>query len=204
MPIIILLLSLSSILTKEPKSISLTFDEELGFYTIPVSFGSNDETFNIQVDTTTSETWIPSYKTSLKVKKYNISLSKTGQKTNKTFEVEDEDGDVRGKACYDSVKVGDISLNHFGFVLVDEFEYDFKDFPQGKLGLGYKQEHGVDFNFIGKLKQNNIIDREVFSINSDSKELVIGEFPSQFKNQLYTTCSITETKDLDDEYRQAW
>jgi hypothetical protein len=80
MPIIILLLSLSSILTKEPKSISLTFDEELGFYTIPVSFGSNDETFNIQVDTTTSETWIPSYKTSLKVKKYNISLSKTGQK----------------------------------------------------------------------------------------------------------------------------
>lgn len=204
MPIIILLLSLSSILTKEPKSISLTFEEELGFYTIPVSFGSNDETFNIQVDTTTSETWIPSYKTSLKVKKYNISLSKTGQKTNKTFEVEDEDGDVRGKACYDSVKVGDISLNHFGFVLVDEFEYDFKDFPQGKLGLGYKQEHGVDFNFIGKLKQNNIIDREVFSINSDSKELVIGEFPSQFKNQLYTTCSITETNDLDDEYRQAW
>ena len=125
MSVIILIFSLSYLLAKEPQSISLTFDEEQGFYTIPASFGSKEETFDIQVDTTTSETWIPSFKTTMNVKKYNISLSSTGQKTNKTFEVEDEDGDVRGKACYDSLKVGDISLNHFGFVLVDEFEYDF-------------------------------------------------------------------------------
>ena len=125
MSLIILLLSLSSIMTKEPQSISLTFDEELGFYTVPLSFGSKEETFDVQVDTTTSETWIPSYKTTLNIKKYNISQSSNGQKTNKTFEVEDEDGDVRGKACYDSIKIGDISLNHFGFVLVDEFEYEF-------------------------------------------------------------------------------
>ncbi len=204
MSVIILIFSLSYLLAKEPQSISLTFDEEQGFYIIPASFGSKEETFDIQVDTTTSETWIPSFKTTMNVKKYNISLSSTGQKTNKTFEVEDEDGDVRGKACYDSLKVGDISLNHFGFVLVDEFEYDFKDFPQGKLGLGFKQEHGDDFNFIGKLKKNNLIDREVFSIDGESKELIIGELPSKFKNQLYTTCSVSETNDLDDEYRQAW
>ena len=204
MSLIILLLSLSSFMTKEPQSISLTFDEELGFYTVPLSFGSKEETFDVQVDTTTSETWIPSYKTTLNVKKYNISQSSNGQKTNKTFEVEDEDGDVRGKACYDSLKIGDISLNHFGFVLVDEFEYEFKDFAQGKLGLGLKQEHGDDFNFVRKLKINNLIDREVFSINGDTKELIIGELPSQFKNQLYTTCSAAETNDLDDEYRQAW
>ena len=204
MSIIIFLLSLSYLLCIEPRSISLTFDEELGFYTVPVSFGSKEEVFNVQVDTTTSETWIPSYKTTLKVKKYNITQSTKGQKTNKTFEVEDEDGDVRGKACYDSVKVGDIMLDHFGFVLVDEFEFEFKDFAQGKLGLGYKQEHGIDFNFIGKLKEKKLIEKEVFSINADTKELVIGEIPTSFKNQLYTTCSVAETNDLDDEYRQAW
>lgn len=204
MSFIILLLSISTLFAKDPQSISLTYDKEQGFYTVPVTFGSKEEVFDIQVDTTTSETWIPSYKTTLNVKKYNISESSTGQKTNKTFEVEDEDGDVRGKACYDNIKVGDISLNHFGFVLVNEFEYNFKDFPQGKLGLGYKQEHGIDFNFIGKLKKNKLIEREVFSINHDTKELVIGELPTQFKNQLYTTCSVTETNDLDDEYRQAW
>jgi hypothetical protein len=204
MSIIIFLLSLSYLLCIEPRSISLTFDEELGFYTVPVSFGSKEEVFNVQVDTTTSETWIPSYKTTLKVKKYNITQSTKGQKTNKTFEVEDEDGDVRGKACYDSVKVGDVMLDHFGFVLVDEFEFEFKDFAQGKLGLGYKQEHGIDFNFIGKLKEKKLIEKEVFSINADTKELVIGEIPTSFKNQLYTTCSVAETNDLDDEYRQAW
>ena len=201
---ILLFLLSTSIFTKEPQTISLTFDEEKGFYTVPVTFGSNSETFNVQVDTTTSETWIPSYKTTYNVKKYNISLSSTGSKTNKTFEVEDEDGDVRGKACYDNIKIGDISLNHFGFVLVDEFEGEFEDYTQGKLGLGHKQEHGGDFNFIGKLKKNKIIDKEIFSINAETKELIIGEMPSHYKNQLYTTCSLTETNDLDDEYRQAW
>ena len=204
MSIIFLLLSISYILAKDPKTISLLYEEDTGYYIIPMSFGSNQDEFQIQVDTTTSETWIPSPKTTLKVKKYNITQSTTGQKTNKTFEVEDEDGDVRGKACYDSVQVGDITLNHFGFVLVDEFEYPFDDYEQGKLGLGYKQEHGDDFNFIRKLKLNNIIDREIFSINHETKELIIGDVPPQFQNQLYTTCPVVETNDLDDEYRQAW
>ena len=204
MSIIFLLLSISSILAKDPQTISLLYEEDTGYYIIPMSFGSNQDEFQIQVDTTTSETWIPSPKTTLKVKKYNITQSTTGQKTNKTFEVEDEDGDVRGKACYDSVQVGDITLNHFGFVLVDEFEYPFDDYEQGKLGLGYKQEHGDDFNFIRKLKLNNIIDREIFSINHETKELIIGDVPPQFQNQLYTTCPVVETNDLDDEYRQAW
>ena len=193
-----------SFISKEPKTISLLYEEDTGFYIIPISFGSNQEEFQIQVDTTTSETWIPSNKTTMNVKKYNISKSSTGQRTNKTFEVEDEDGDVRGKACYDSIKVGDIYLDHFGFVLVDEFEHPFNDYKQGKLGLGYKQEHGDDFNFIRKLKLNDIIDREVFSIHHETKELIIGEHPPHLQNQLYTACPIVETNDLDDEYRQAW
>ena len=204
MSIIVLLLSISSILSKEPKTITLTYEEETGYYIIPIAFGSNKEEFGLQVDTTTSETWIPSNKTTLKVKKYDISKSSKGQRTNKTFEVEDEDGDVRGKACYDSIKVGDISLDHFGFVLVDEFEHPFNDYEHGKLGLGYKQEHGDDFNFLRKLKLNKIIEKEVFLINQETKELILGNVPPEFQNQLYTSCPVVETNDLDDEYRQAW
>ena len=204
MSIIVLLLSISSILSKEPKTITLTYEEETGYYIIPIAFGSNKEEFGLQVDTTTSETWIPSNKTTLKVKKYDISKSSKGQRTNKTFEIEDEDGDVRGKACYDSIKVGDISLDHFGFVLVDEFEHPFNDYEQGKLGLGYKQEHGNDFNFLRKLKLNKIIEKEVFLINQETKELILGDVPPEFQNQLYTSCPVVETNDLDDEYRQAW
>ena len=148
--LLIIFIAISNIQSLEPKTIPLTYEEETGYYIIPISFGSNEEEFGLQVDTTTSETWIPSLKTTLNVKKYNISDSETSQQTKKTFEVEDEDGDVRGKACYDSIKVGDISLEHFGFVLVDEFEHPFSDYGQGKLGLGFKQEHGDDFNFLRK------------------------------------------------------
>ena len=184
MSIIILLLSIVFLSAKEPKTISLNYEEETGYYIIPISFGSNEEEFGIQVDTTTSETWIPSTKTTLKVKKYNISESLDGKKTNKTFEVEDEDGDVRGKACYDSIKIGDISLNHFGFVLVDEFEYPFADYEQGKLGLGYKQEHGDDFNFLRKLKLNGIIDKEVFSIDHKKKGINIRRYSSPIRKSI--------------------
>ncbi len=202
--LLIIFIAISNIQSLEPKTIPLTYEEETGYYIIPISFGSNEEEFGLQVDTTTSETWIPSLKTTLNVKKYNISDSETSQQTKKTFEVEDEDGDVRGKACYDSIKVGDISLEHFGFVLVDEFEHPFSDYGQGKLGLGFKQEHGDDFNFLRKLKLNNVIDKEVFSIDHQNKVLILGDHPPQFKNQLYTTCPMVETNDLDDEYRQAW
>ena len=72
MSFLILLLSVSFIFAKEPKTISLQYEEDTGYYIIPMSFGSNEEEFGIQVDTTTSETWIPSYKTTLNVKKYNL------------------------------------------------------------------------------------------------------------------------------------
>lgn len=75
MSLFILLLSVSSFLAKDTKIISLLYEEDTGFYIIPISFGSNEEEFQIQVDTTTSETWIPSYKTTLKVKK-NITYQK--------------------------------------------------------------------------------------------------------------------------------
>ena len=66
--ITVLLLSISTFFAKEPQSISLNYDKDKGFYTVPVAFGSKGEVFDIQVDTTTSETWIPSPKTSLKLK----------------------------------------------------------------------------------------------------------------------------------------
>ena len=192
--------------SKKPSTdaLTLTYDEENEFYTFPIKIGSKNQVFNVQIDTTTSETWVPSQKTSFNVEKFNISKSKTGTTTNKTFDVEDEDGDVRGKAVYDSVKVGPYELDKMGFVLVDEYELGFKDYPNGKLGLGFKQEHGIDFNFIGLLKEKKIINKKIFSLIPKNKELIIGEMPLEYSGQLYTTCNQSETNDLDDEYRAGW
>ena len=193
-------------ISKKPSNdgLSLTYDEENEFYTFPIKIGSKNQIFNVQIDTTTSETWVPSPKTSFETEKFNIATSKTCKATNMTFEVEDEDGDVRGKAIYDSVKVGQYELDKMGFVLVDEYEVGFKDYPKGKLGLGFKQEHGIDFNFIGLLKEKKLINKKMFSLDPNNKELIIGEKPLEYSGQLYTTCNQSETNDLDDEYRAGW
>ena len=54
--------------------------------------------------------------------------------------MEDEDGTVFGKACYDTIRIGYLELKHFGFGLMNEVDYKFNDYPQGKLGLGYSQQ----------------------------------------------------------------
>ena len=87
----LLLFYLNNSIEKESKYIELDIDCEK-FCTIPVSFGSNDEVFTLQLDTTTSDSWIPSTKFDLDVPQYNILNSKNGKRTNKTIEIEDEEG----------------------------------------------------------------------------------------------------------------
>ena len=162
--------------SKEPKiiEVDLEFKEENNFFTVPITIGSgkNPQTFEVQIDTTTSETWVPSLNTTFEVPKYDPKKSKTSNVTHKTFEIDDEDGNVKGKATYDTLSIGENSLQKMGFVQVDEFELGFKDYNQGKLGLGFKQERGIDFNFIGNLKKNKIIDKAIFSILPDDQKLI--------------------------------
>ena len=47
----------------------------------------------------------------------------------------------------DVVIIGNYTLNNFGFVSIINYPNNFKDYPIGKLGLGYKQDHGDEFNF---------------------------------------------------------
>ena len=43
--------------------------------------------------------------------------------TNLTFEIDDEDGNVKGPALYDSLSVGPYTLDRFGFVLLSIIGY---------------------------------------------------------------------------------
>ena len=174
------------------------------FYTIPVKVGSQQQVFEVQVDTTTCETWLPSVNTTYEVARFDPKTSKTCQMTELQFEIDDEDGNVKGLSFYDSLIVGPYSLNKFGMVLVDSFQTGFKDFKQGKLGLGFRHEHGVDFNWLGTLKKNGLIEKEIFTILPDDDELVIGSLPKDLEEKEYTTCDLVETNDLDDVFRAGW
>ena len=190
--------SISIPLDKKPKN---------NFFTVPISIGTpnNNQVFEVQVDTTTSETWIPSINTTYRISpKYDPSLSTTSNLTNKTMEIFDEDGDVSGKSTQDLVTIGNYTLNNFGFVSILNYPNNFKDYPNGKLGLGYKQDHGDEFNFIRMLKEKGLVNNEIFTIDPFEKELIIGNYPSKYLNNTYSFCNLTETHDLDDDYRAGW
>lgn len=156
------------------------------FCFIPAYFGSNIESFLIQLDTTTSYTWIPSPKFNFNVPKYNFSNSIKGKTTNKTIEIDNGGGVIYGKLSFDSLNIGNITLENFSFVLAYDYD-DFNNYPNGKLGLGFAHNEKDNFNLIKKLKENNLINKEIFVIDRISKKLIIGKIPDYLKETPKTT-----------------
>ena len=200
----LLLLLTNLTISLKSDSVKLEFREKNHFFTIPITVGSNKQPFEVQVDTTTCETWLPSINTTFEVEKYDPKTSSTSEILNKEFEIDDEDGNVRGTPVYDSVTVGPFSLDRFGFVLVNGYQQDFKDFPDGKLGLGFRHEHGVEFNWLGYLKEKGLIEKEMFTILPEEEKLIVGGLPPELQGDAFSTCDLVETNDLDDVFRPGW
>ena len=179
------------------------------YYTIQLSVGTPARTFNVQVDTSTSTSWLPSEKCKDCVNaknKYDHENSKTSSPTNKEIEIEDEDGNVKGIALSDNFQLGNYKLKQFGFVEVTDLEENFKDHNEGKLGLGFKSNiNNDDFNFMERLKKRNLIKRKIFSINEINNKkgmLFVGDLPGK---QYYSFCNVTtDTTELDNMYKESW
>ena len=63
-------------------------------YIIPIKIGSPAEVFNLQIDTSTATTWVPSSNCQncvLSTKLYKESLSNTASPTNNEIELEDDE-----------------------------------------------------------------------------------------------------------------
>ena len=76
---------MNKIISFDSSSIKLEFREKNHFFTIPIKIGSNGQQFEVQVDTTTSETWLPSVNTTFKVQKFDPKKSSTCQIIPKEF-----------------------------------------------------------------------------------------------------------------------
>jgi cbb3-type cytochrome oxidase subunit 3 len=179
------------------------------YYTIPLRIGTPSEEYNVQVDTSTSTTWVPSSKCVNCDSSHRFYIeedSKTSSPTNSLIKLEDEDGNVEGYEISDNIKLGQYKLKQFGFVQVTKVADDFKDHYGGKLGLGYKSHiDNDDFNFLEKLQKSNLITKKIFSINAINDKrgmLLIGDLPGK---QYNTFCNVTnEIEDVDDMYKESW
>ena len=179
------------------------------YYTIPLQIGTPGEEYELQIDTSTSTTWIPSYRCKNCIMAHRLfdpEDSRTSSPTNVFIKIEDEDGDVEGYQMSDNIQLGSYKLKQFSFVEVTKVGANFMDHYQGKLGLGYGNYFlkNQEFNFLEQLKKYNLIKKQVFSIstiNDKKGMLFIGDNPGKEYN---TFCNITNTEELDDVYKESW
>ena len=179
------------------------------YYTIPLLVGTPEEEYEVQIDTSTATSWIPSSSCSnciMSHRLYDQEDSRTSSPTDNFVEIEDEDGNVEGYQIADNIKLGSYKLKQFGFVEVTKVADNFKDHYQGKLGLGYKSTLLKDdeFNFLEKLKKHNLIKKKIFTINAINEKkgmLFIGDIPGKPYNSY---CNVTNTDDLDEMYQESW
>ena len=177
------------------------------YYTIPLKVGTPGKTFNVQIDTSTSTSWLPSVNCKncgLSSQLYDPIQSKTAILLNsKEIEIDDEDGDVEGYSINDNVVLNGYNVQNFSFLQVTELDDDFRDHFDGKLGLGYRVELGKNFNFLEKLKKQGLIKQKIFSINQiDDKKGIL--FFGDESSSEYTYCNVSSGEDLDDIYKESW
>ena len=179
------------------------------YYTIDLQIGTPGEEYELQLDTSTSTSWIPSYRCKnciLAHRLYDPEDSRTSSPTNKFIKLEDEDGDVEGYQTADDIQLGSYRLKQFSFLEVTKVGNNFMDHFQGKFGLGYGNyflKHD-EFNFLEKLQNNNLIMKKIFSImtiNEKKGMLFIGDNPGK---EYHTYCNVTNTDELDDTYKESW
>ena len=179
------------------------------YYTIPLEVGTPGEEYEVQVDTSTATSWIPSSRCKnciMSHRLYDPEDSRTSSPTDIKIELEDEDGNVEGYQTADNIQLGSYKLKQFSFVEVTKVANNFKDHYSGKLGLGFKSHslENDDFNFLEKLQKNNLIKKKIFSINAinDKKGMLfIGDIPGK---QYSSYCNLTDTDELDDLYKESW
>ena len=78
------------------------------YYTIPLKVGTPEAEYEVQVDTSTATSWIPSSKCKnckLAHRLYDEEDSRTSSPTDIFLEIEDEDGDVQGYQTSDNIKL---------------------------------------------------------------------------------------------------
>ena len=179
------------------------------YFTITLNIGNPPEEYELQLDTSTSTSWISSSRCKnciLARRLYDPEDSRTSSPTDKFIKIEDEDGDVEGYQAADDFTLGTYKLKQFSFVEVTKLADNFMDHHQGKLGLGYGNYFlkNEEFNFLERLSKNSLIKKKIFTIstiNDKKGMLFIGDVPGK---EYKTFCNVTETDELDDTYKESW
>ena len=204
--------------TTSEKFLTLTvpYQDNEDYILCPMGFGTPVNFVPLQVETTSYKTWVSSVlnEDNPSIFSYNLKDSKTGKDYGDWDTVVDEEGTISGNVILDKIYLGKYKLDNFKFIEGVEYEDEFRDFKNGKLGLGncqYANKEDIQFCLLQRLKDNGCIERRIFSLKelSDTHgELVIGDISTNSKDKdypLHTVVSQDVYDDIDDDYfKMGW
>ena len=192
------------------------YQDNEDFMLSPLGLGTPVKFAPVQVETTSYKTWVSSVlnKKNPSIFAYNIKESSTGEEEGDWDSIVDNEGTISGNVIYDTAYIGKYKIEKFKFIEAVEFNEGFKDFANGKLGLGnchYADESNKEYCLIQRLKDNGSINRRIFSIREYSDthgELVIGDISSVSKEKDYPLLNVLNEQgynDIEDEqYKMGW
>ena len=192
------------------------YQDNEDFIISPLGLGTPVNFLPLQIDTTTYKTWVASVlnKESPSTFSYDKKESKTSEEKGEWDTVVDEEGAISGNVIYDKANLGKFQINRFKFIEAVEYEDNFRDFKNGKMGLGnchYADRDGLDYCLLQKLKDNGSIERRIFSMREFSDthgEIVIGDITSTSKENDYPLLSVISQDEYDDieddEFKMSW
>ena len=114
-------------------------------------------------------------------KGYNVSLSETKQKEDKTYSIGlGRKGTLSNTIYQESIYFdSEHILEKFNFLLTESISFSIKDWPYvGIAGFGYRTHLGSEYSFIPMLYRNKIISNKNYGhrfINQKKVEIFIGE-----------------------------
>ncbi|KAF6210816.1 hypothetical protein GE061_013927 [Apolygus lucorum] len=153
-------------------------------YTGEISVGTPPQPFTVLFDSGSSILWIPAAACVGGCEMHSMfdaQSSSTYNHSSKTVSIQYISGGVQGVAAYDNVQFGGMTVSNQYFLLANTTSRMFENlFADGVLGLspGYKECH-ADCSILKSMKEQNLIESEVFSFNvckeKSVAELYIGD-----------------------------
>ena len=192
------------------------YQDNEDYIVTPFGLGTPTNFVPLQIDTTSYKTWVSSAsnKDNDSSFSYDKKDSKTSEEPGEWDTVVDEEGTISGNIIYDKANFGKFEINHFKFIEAMEYEDEFNDYKNGKLGLGnchHADENELEYCLIQRLKDNGSIERRIFSIREYSDthgEIVIGDVTSFSKENDYPLLPVVGQdiyEDIeDDEFKMSW
>jgi len=149
------------------KSESISFSKNK-FLIAKVKIGSNDQEFNLLIDSTSPLSWVTlegSKDEFIINNHYNPNESTTSKKVDKKFEINYNDLYCKGNYYEDEINFIDDKKFNFKFGAASETKF-ISDEIDGMMGLAYDYEE-ENLSFLSSLKKSGITDSLSFSISID-------------------------------------